>query len=75
VEFEHWLDTERDELEWLYHGAPERLAKAAAAGGDLAESVRRWRLRLARTPTDARVALQLMRRLVHSGDRAGDTDV
>jgi DNA-binding SARP family transcriptional activator/formylglycine-generating enzyme required for sulfatase activity len=75
VDFEHWLDIERDRLERLYHTALEQRALQVARDAGPQEAVPWWRRRLACTPADGRVVMQLLRNLANGGDRAGALDV
>ena len=69
VEFEHWQQREAARLEQLYYTALERSAESAVRNQDRGEAVRLWKQRLACTPTETRVVVQLMEALVKSGDR------
>src|SRR5262245_18855733 len=71
VEFEQWQERERERLERLYYVALERMAASAAIEKGPAEALIWWRRRLACTPTEARIVLELMRALAAAGDRAG----
>ncbi len=71
LEFERWVDRERSALHGDYVAALERLAQEAAAAGDHASAVARWRQLAAAEPLSSRVALGLMRALGNSGDPAG----
>lgn len=71
VEFEHWLDAERDELARRYAAALEALAQERAARGDAAGAAAIWRRRAAHDRYDSRVAMRLMEALEAAGNRAG----
>ena len=71
AEFEHWVDRERQRLASLYGETLESLAQAAEAAGDFQGSVECWKKRAALDPYDSRVAVQLMKALDASGNRAG----
>ena len=69
VEFEQWQQGEASRLEQLYWTALEQLAALTEDQQGVAESIRWWRQRLACTPTNARIVLQVMRVFAQSGDR------
>jgi tetratricopeptide (TPR) repeat protein len=70
-EFEHWVDRERQRLAGAYARALEKLAEAAEARDDAAGAVEWWQARAAHDPYDSRVAFELMRAHVASGNPAG----
>ena len=70
-EFERWADDARSALQHKLHDALERLAREAEHAGQLAHALAWWRRRAADDPLNARVALEVMRVLVASGDRSG----
>lgn len=70
VEFEHWLDGERQRLERRYAEALESRAEEHAESGDLTGAVAAWRRRAVLDPYDSRVAVRLMEALEAGGNRA-----
>ena len=70
-EFERWLEAERGRLRQRAAQALERLATAAAAGGEHTDAAAWWRRLAALDPLNSRVALGLMQALAAAGDRAG----
>jgi TolB-like protein/DNA-binding SARP family transcriptional activator/Tfp pilus assembly protein PilF len=70
LEFERWVEGERERLAHRYAGALESLAKAAETRGDHVEAARHWRALTAHDPLSSRVALRLIRALVATGDQA-----
>lgn len=70
-EFDQQVEQERQQLRARYTAALERLAAAEEERGDHAAAVRLWRQRANLDPTDAAVAVSLMRALASAGDRAG----
>jgi len=70
-EFESQLEEERQRLASWYAAALERVAGKLGGSGDHAAAVRVWKQRAALGPTDATVAVSLMRALADAGDRAG----
>ncbi|MGZ5385158.1 MAG: BTAD domain-containing putative transcriptional regulator [Acidimicrobiia bacterium] len=71
VEFEHWVEGERANLERRYKTALERLAEQALASADHG-AVAHWCSRLAETdPLNAHAAVRHMEALARTGDRAG----
>lgn len=70
-EFESQLEEERQRLSSWYAAALERVAGKLRESGDHAAAVRVWKQRAALAPTDASVAVALMRALADAGDRAG----
>jgi DNA-binding SARP family transcriptional activator len=71
LEFERWVDGERQRLAGSYARALEGLAEEAEARGDPSSAVDWWTARAAHDPYDSRVAVSLMRALVASGNHAG----
>lgn len=70
-EFEDEVARERHDLASRYTAALERLARQEGERGDHTAAVRLWRQRANLDPTDAGVAVALMRAMVAAGDRAG----
>ena len=70
-EFEEEIARERHDLAARYAAALERLARQEGDRGDHAAAVRLWRQRANLDPTDAGVAVALMRAMAAAGDRAG----
>lgn len=70
-EFDRWLDNERAGLMHTYADVLEKCAMAEVAQGNQAAAVTWWRRLAAEDPTNARVAIQLMRALGAAGDRSG----
>jgi DNA-binding SARP family transcriptional activator/TolB-like protein len=71
VEFERWLDGERDRLAGLYGRALATLAAEAEARNDTEAAVRWWRQLATHNPYGGRIAVGLMRALEASGDHGG----
>jgi DNA-binding SARP family transcriptional activator len=71
VEFERWLEAERERLASACRVAHESLARAATSARDHAAAARHWRRRAELDPLNSNVALELMRALAASGDHAG----
>jgi DNA-binding SARP family transcriptional activator len=71
LEFEHWLDAERERLARSYSQLLETLAQERESAGDFARAAEWWRRLAAHEPTSGRVALRVMRALDAAGDRAG----
>lgn len=70
LEFERWMELERERLGGEYGRALEALAGQCAASGDAAGAVDAWRQRATLDRFDSRVALRLMEALVAAGNRA-----
>src|SRR5439155_369146 len=71
VEFERWVDAERDRLAGAYAAALESLAAERETAGDLSAAVQWWQ-RLARhDPHNSRTVLRLVRAVSAGGDVAG----
>ena len=70
VEFERWLDDERQRVQREYARALETLAERAAMGAHRAAEAEWWRRRAALDPLDARIGARLMCALHASGDVA-----
>jgi DNA-binding SARP family transcriptional activator len=70
-EFEHWVESVRDQLAAEYRRALESLAADAATRGRHSESAAWWRQLAADDPLSSRAALGLMRTLVDAGDVTG----
>ncbi|UCC73648.1 MAG: hypothetical protein JSV86_03530 [Gemmatimonadota bacterium] len=71
VEFEHWLDGERDRLARLYAKALETLAQQAEEAGDSVQALEWWRKLAGHAPYDSRIALRLMEAFVAVGNPGG----
>ena len=71
VEFERWLDSERDALAKAYADALEALAERRAEEADVAGAVSLWQRRAALDPYDSRLAVRLMEALDAAGNTAG----
>ncbi|MEP6618868.1 MAG: BTAD domain-containing putative transcriptional regulator [bacterium] len=71
TEFDQWLETERSRYARSMAKALEALAVAARDASRITEAVEWWQRLAALTPDDSRVALELMRALEASGNRAG----
>ena len=71
AELEHWIEKERRRLAAQYVDALQALAREREEASDFAAAVIWWRRLAAQKPHDAHVALQLMRTLVRTGERAG----
>lgn len=69
VDFERWVEGEREALRRERARALETLAREAAAGGDEVGASGWWRTLAAADPLSSRVALELMRSLERAGDR------
>jgi TolB-like protein/Flp pilus assembly protein TadD len=69
-EFDHWMETERAQYARTYGKALESLAVKAGDAGQAAEAVDWWHRLAALVPDDSRVAMELMRALESSGNRA-----
>jgi TolB-like protein/DNA-binding SARP family transcriptional activator/Tfp pilus assembly protein PilF len=70
LEFERWVESERQRLAQAFAGALEALAEAARERGDPVESVAWWRRLAAHDPWNSRAALGLVKALGAAGDRA-----
>jgi TolB-like protein/DNA-binding SARP family transcriptional activator len=71
LEFEHWLDGERERYRRAQATALEGLAVAAIEAGDGSRAVDCWLRLAALDPCNSRVTLRLMETLEAAGDRAG----
>lgn len=71
VEFERWLDAERDALAKSHAVALEALAEWRAEQGDDADAVSLWQRRVALDPYDSRLTVRLMEALDAAGNTAG----
>ena len=69
-EFDQWMETERAQYTRTYAKALESLAVQASDAGQAAEAVDWWHRLAALVPDDSRVAMELMRALESSGNRA-----
>lgn len=70
-EFERWAEGKRERLARAHAKSLEELALAAEGAKDFVKAAEWWKARAAQDPYDSRVALELMRALVASGNRAG----
>jgi TolB-like protein/DNA-binding SARP family transcriptional activator len=70
LEFERWVESERQRLAHAFAGALEALADAAGTRGDHVEAVAWWRRLAAHDPWSSRAALGLIKALGAAGDRA-----
>jgi serine/threonine-protein kinase len=71
MEFEHWVETERERLAHVHVDAVRTLAARAEQAGDGMSSIAWWRQLAALEPLSATTALGLMRALEGAGDPAG----
>jgi DNA-binding SARP family transcriptional activator len=71
VEFERWVDRQRDRLATSFATAAETLAEAAARAGDAHAEVRWWKARADQDPLHSRVACRVMEAMARAGNRAG----
>jgi DNA-binding SARP family transcriptional activator len=71
LEFEHWLDTERDRLARTRARLLESLAVERQDAGDFASAADWWLRLAAHEPASGHVALRVMHALDAAGDRAG----
>ncbi len=69
-EFEQWAESERRRLAAMHATALERLAVSAAAQGDHANTVSRWRTLTELDPVSNRYAAGLVGALMNAGDHA-----
>jgi DNA-binding SARP family transcriptional activator/tetratricopeptide (TPR) repeat protein len=74
AELEHLVDAERARIATLYAQAVESLARRGAAEGNAQAATAWWRRLAAAEPLSSRVALELVRSLVDSGDRTAALD-
>ena len=70
IEFEHWVEAEREALGHEYAELLERLAAGADQKGDYRVAAGWWRKLAALDPLNARIAICLMRSLASAGDRS-----
>ncbi len=70
VEFERWVDGERDRVARAFADALESLAEERAAAGDLKGAAAAWRRRADHDRYDSRVAVRLMEALEEAGNPA-----
>jgi DNA-binding SARP family transcriptional activator/TolB-like protein len=70
-DFDRWVDDERRALAHRHAELLERLARRAAERGDPSEASSWWRRLAQLDPLNARVAVELMRSLVATGDPGG----
>jgi TolB-like protein/DNA-binding SARP family transcriptional activator/Tfp pilus assembly protein PilF len=71
LEFEHWLDGERERYRRAHATALEGLAVAATEAGDVSRAVDGWLRLAALDPCNSRVTLRLMQTMEAAGDHAG----
>jgi len=71
VEFERWVDGERDRLGRAYAAALESLATERETAGDLSAAVRWWQRLAQYDPHNSRIVLRLVRAIAAGGDVAG----
>lgn len=71
AEFDQWMEAERARLARSVAKAIEALAVEARDAGRTTEAVDWWQRLAAHVPDDSRVAMELMRALDASGNRAG----
>jgi len=71
VEFDQWMEGERDRLARAYAGALEQLAGAAGERRDDLQAAEWWRELVEHDPYATRSVLRLMEALERAGDRAG----
>ena len=71
VEFERWLDRERDRLATLYEGSLRSLAAEAERQASTEAAVKWWRRLAAHNPYSGDIAVGLMRALEAAGDHGG----
>ncbi|MDQ3607250.1 MAG: hypothetical protein M3418_13810 [Gemmatimonadota bacterium] len=71
AEFERWAEGERTRLARCYERALDTKAKAHEAADDFSAAAEAWRQLAVADPYNSRVALQFMRALAATGDRAG----
>ncbi|MFN2570233.1 MAG: BTAD domain-containing putative transcriptional regulator [Gemmatimonadales bacterium] len=71
VEFERWVDAERERLAREHAAVLDALAQGREAAGDFASGAGWWRKLYAADPHNTRVAVRLARALAASGDAAG----
>jgi TolB-like protein/DNA-binding SARP family transcriptional activator/Tfp pilus assembly protein PilF len=71
IEFEQWVEAERNRLRQRAGKALETLATDAAARGDHRSAVECWHRLAALDPLNSRITLGLMNALATTGDRAG----
>jgi DNA-binding SARP family transcriptional activator/TolB-like protein len=69
-ELERWIESERSRLQLDYQQALERLARAAAAGGDSVNAVAWWRKLGQSDPLSSRVAIETIQALAAAGEHA-----
>jgi DNA-binding SARP family transcriptional activator/TolB-like protein/Tfp pilus assembly protein PilF len=71
AEFERWVESNRQDLARVWHGAAERLAQRALMAGDARTASGWWRRLADADPLDGTAALGLIRSLAAAGDRTG----
>lgn len=71
ADFDHWMEGERAQYARIVAKAIEALAVEARDDGRAGEAVEWWQRLAAHAPDDSRVAMELMRALESSGNRAG----
>lgn len=70
IEFERWVEAQRERLAGQYAGALESLANQRVAGGDVTGAVSAWSRLAAHDAYSSRYAIGLMEALVAAGNRA-----
>ena len=71
LDFERWLETERQALARAHAAALESLAQRRSDEGDVAGAVTLWQRRAALDPFDSRLAVHVMEALEAAGNTAG----
>jgi DNA-binding SARP family transcriptional activator len=71
MEFEHWVEAERERLAHVHADTVRALATRAERAGDSTSSIGWWRQLASLEPLSATTALGLMRALEGAGDPAG----
>ena len=71
VEFERWVDGERDRLGRAYAAALESLAAERETAGDLSAAAQWWQRLAQHDPHNSRTVLRLVRAIAAGGDVAG----
>lgn len=71
MEFERWVEAERERVSRRYAAALEQLGEAAEAAGGWPTATEWWSRLAHHVPYASRIAIRLMRALEAAGDRAG----
>jgi DNA-binding SARP family transcriptional activator len=71
LEFERWVEGQRERLRQVALVTLRRLAAQASAQGDYSDAVRRWRAVVDLDPLSSKSAVGLLRALSDAGDRTG----